>query len=78
MSRNGSGVYTKVNTFVSGNPVTAAGHNQNWDDLATEMTNSVAADGQTSMTGPFKASTGSVGWSLRPYRPSTAMRISME
>lgn len=58
MSRNGSGVYTKVNTFVSGNPVTAAGHNQNWDDLATEMTNSVAADGQTSMTGPLKASSG--------------------
>jgi microcystin-dependent protein len=61
MSRNGSGVYTKVNTFVSGNPVTAAGHNQNWDDLATEMTNSVAADGQTSMTGPLKAASGTVG-----------------
>jgi hypothetical protein len=58
MSRNGSGVYSKVNTFVSGNPVTAAGHNQNWDDLVTEMTNSVAADGQTSMTGPLKASSG--------------------
>jgi hypothetical protein len=61
MSRNGSGVYTKVNTFVSGNPVTAAGHNQNWDDLATEMTNSVAADGQTSLTGPLKAASGTVG-----------------
>lgn len=58
MARNGSGVYTKVNTFVSNNPVTAAGHNQNWDDLVTEMTNSVAADGQTSMTGPLKASSG--------------------
>jgi len=58
MSRNGSGVYTKVNTFVSGNPVTAAGHNQNWDDIATEITNSVAADGQTTMTGPLKASSG--------------------
>jgi microcystin-dependent protein len=61
MSRNGSGVYTKVNTFVSGNPVTAAGHNQNWDDLATEITNSVAADGQTTMTGPLKAASGTVG-----------------
>jgi microcystin-dependent protein len=61
MSRNGSGVYTKVNTFVSGNPVTAAGHNQNWDDIATEITNSVAADGQTSMTGPLKASSGTAG-----------------
>ena len=61
MSRNGSGVFTVVNTFVSGNTVTAAGHNQNWSDLATEMTNSVAADGQTSMTGPLKAASGSVG-----------------
>jgi microcystin-dependent protein len=61
MSRNGSGVYTKVNTFVSGNPITAAGHNQNWDDIATEITNSVAADGQTTMTGPLKAASGTVG-----------------
>jgi hypothetical protein len=59
MARNGSGTYAKVNTFVAGNSVTAAGHNQNWDDLATEMTNSVAADGQTSMTGPLKAANGS-------------------
>lgn len=58
MARNGSGTYTKVNTFTSGTTITAAGHNQNFDDLATEMTNSVAADGQTSMTGPLKASSG--------------------
>jgi len=60
MARNGSGVYSKVNTFVSGNTITAAGHNQNWDDLVSEMTNSVAADGQTTMTGPLKASSGTV------------------
>jgi hypothetical protein len=61
MARNGSGTYVKVNTFASGQPVTASGHNQNWDDLATEMTNSVAADGQTTMTGPLKAANGSEG-----------------
>jgi microcystin-dependent protein len=61
MSRNGSGVFTVPNTFVSGNPVTAAGHNQNFADIATEMTNSVAADGQTTMTGPLKAASGTVG-----------------
>jgi microcystin-dependent protein len=60
MSRNGSGVYTVVNTFVSGSTITAAGHNQNWSDLAAEITNSVAADGQTTMTGPLKASSGTV------------------
>jgi microcystin-dependent protein len=61
MSRNGSGIYSVPNTFVSGNTVTAAGHNGNWTDVATEMTNSVAADGQTSMTGPLKAANGTVG-----------------
>lgn len=59
MARNGSGTYAKINTFSDGATITAAGHNQNWDDLVTEMTNSVAADGQTSMTGPLKASNGS-------------------
>lgn len=58
MARNGSGTYSKVNTFVAGNTITAAGHNANWDDLASEMTNSVAADGQTTMTGPLKAASG--------------------
>ena len=59
MARNGSGNYTKVNTFTAGTPITAASHNQNWDDASAEITNSVAADGQTSMTGPLKASSGS-------------------
>jgi microcystin-dependent protein len=59
MARNGSGIYTKVNTFVSSNPITASAHNANWDDLALEITNSVAADGQTTMTAPLKASNGS-------------------
>ena len=59
MARNGSGTYTRVNTFVAGNTITAAGHNQNWADIETEMTNSVAADGQTTITGPIKFSVGS-------------------
>lgn len=60
MSRNGSGTFTVVNTFNSGDTITASSHNANWSDLATEMTNSVAADGQTTMTGPLKAANGSV------------------
>jgi hypothetical protein len=59
MARNGSGTYSKVNTFVAGNTITAAGHNENWDDLVTEMTNSVAADGQTTMTAGLKLANGS-------------------
>jgi hypothetical protein len=58
VARNGSGTYSVPNTFVSGNTITASGHNQNFSDLASEMTNSVAADGQTSMTGPLKAANG--------------------
>lgn len=60
MSRNGSGTFSVVNTFLAGAVITAAGHNQNWADAATEFSNSVAADGQTSMTGALKASNGTV------------------
>ncbi|MFA6984625.1 MAG: phage tail protein [Arenimonas sp.] len=58
MARNGTGTYSVVNTFASGATITASGHNQNWSDLATEMTNSVAVDGQSTMTGPLKAASG--------------------
>jgi hypothetical protein len=61
MARNGSGTYSVPNTFVSGNTITASGHNQNFSDMGTEITNSVAADGQTSMTGALKAANGTVG-----------------
>jgi len=58
MARNGSGTYSVVNTFVAGTAITAATHNANWTDIASEMTNSVAVDGQSTMTGPLKASSG--------------------
>lgn len=61
MARNGSGTYSNVNTFVSGATITAAGFNQNFSDLGSEMTNSVAVDGQSTMTGPLKAANGTVG-----------------
>ena len=60
MARNGSGTYTKaVSDFSPGGTITASDHNNLWNDAATELTNSVAADGQTSMTGPLKHSSGS-------------------
>ncbi len=61
MARNGSGTHSIPNTFVSGNSITASGHNQNFSDVSAEITNSVAADGQTSMTGPLKAANGTAG-----------------
>jgi hypothetical protein len=57
MARNGAGTYSKVNTFVAGTTITAADHNENWDDIAAEITNSLALDGQLAMTGQFKAAT---------------------
>ncbi len=60
MARNGSGTHSIPNVMVSGQPVTASGHNQNYADISSELTNSVAADGQTSMTGPLKAANGTV------------------
>lgn len=58
MSRNGTGTYTVPNTFTAGTTITASDQNENWTDIGAEMSNSVAADGQTSMTGPLKAAAG--------------------
>ncbi len=60
MARNGSGTMSIVNTFVAGNTITAAGHNQNNTDIAAEITNSVAVDGQSTLTGQLKAANGTV------------------
>lgn len=59
MSRNGSGTMTIINTMVAGTTITAAAHNENYDDIGDEITNSVAADGQTTMTGALKHASGS-------------------
>lgn len=58
MARNGSGTYTVPNTFVAGTTISSSDENQNFSDLGSEITNSVAADGQTTMTGPLKHSSG--------------------
>jgi hypothetical protein len=58
MARNGSGTMTIPNTLVSGTTITASDHNENYSDIATELTNSIAADGQTSMSGALKLASG--------------------
>lgn len=59
MPRNGSGTMTVSNTFVAGNTITASGHNTNNTDIASEISNSLALDGQSVMTGQLKAANGS-------------------
>jgi microcystin-dependent protein len=58
MPRNGSGTFSVTNTYSSGQTITAAIINANFSDVGSEITNSVAKDGQTTMTGQLKASAG--------------------
>ena len=53
MSRNGSGTYTLPagNPVVTGTTISSTWANNTMTDLASAMTDSVAADGQTPMTG---------------------------
>lgn len=75
MSRNASGTMSVINTFVSGTPIAASGHNENFQDIADELTNSVAADGQTSMTGALKASNGTAAAPALTFASSTSRGI---
>lgn len=59
MSRTGSGAYSVVNTFVEDTTISPDEVNQNFDDLGDEIANSLALDGQSSMTGQIKAAAGS-------------------
>lgn len=59
MARNGSGVYSVPNTFVPNTTMSATAVNQNFTDAGNELTNSLARDGQSSMTGPLKLDDGS-------------------
>jgi microcystin-dependent protein len=58
MPRNGSGTMAAATTFVAGATITASGHNTNATDFAAEITNSLAIDGQSTMTGAIKAANG--------------------
>jgi hypothetical protein len=60
MPRNGSGTQQTPNTFVDQTTITAGAHNANWADAASEITNSLALDGQSQMSGQLKIANGSV------------------
>lgn len=54
-----SGTYTVPNTFLPNTTMSASAVNQNFNDAGNEITNSIARDGQSAMTGQFKAIAGS-------------------
>lgn len=55
MSRNGSGVYSLPEpVFVPNTPISSAAVNSDFSDIATALTASIAADGQTPITAALK------------------------
>lgn len=60
MARNGSGTYVVPNTFVPNTPISASEINQNFSDVGTAITGSLARDGQSSMTGQLRIVDGTV------------------
>lgn len=61
MPRDGSGTYSVPNTFLPNTVMSATAVNQNFTDAGSAITQSLARDGQSSMTGQFKAIAGTVG-----------------
>ena len=62
MSRNGSGVYTlpATNPVVPGSTISTVWANGTMNDIATALTGSLAADGQTPMTGNLNANSNKI------------------
>lgn len=56
--RNGSGTYSTPNSFTTGAVISSSGVNGNFSDVGAELTNSLPRDGQSGMTGQFKAASG--------------------
>lgn len=60
MPRNGSGSYSLPQpAFVPGTVISSSSVNSDFSDIASALTASVAADGQTPITGAFKFTSGS-------------------
>jgi len=62
MSRNGSGVYSLPagNPVVTGTTISSSWANNTMNDIASALTDSVAADGQTPMTGDLDLNTNKI------------------
>ena len=78
MSRNGSGVYSLPvgNPVVTGTTISSTWANNTLTDLATAMTGSVAADGQTPMTGPLDLNSNKIVLLANGTFPNDAINLS--
>ena len=62
MPRNGSGTYSLPQpAFVPGTTISSAAVNSDLSDIATALTGSISADGQTPITGGLKITNGTTG-----------------
>ena len=64
MSRNGNGTYNLPagNPVVTGTTISSTWANNTLADMANAITGSIAADGQTTITGPLKGPSGTVAF----------------
>jgi len=62
MSRNGSGIYNLPagNPVTTGTTISSTWANTTLNDIANALTGSVAADGQTAMTGTLQMGTNNI------------------
>lgn len=66
MPRDGFGTYSVPNTFLPNTVMSATAVNANFTDAGSEITGSLARDGQSSMIGQFKAWDGTATASVLP------------
>ena len=58
MPRNGTGTFSKTNTFNPNETALSSAVNANFDDVGSEITNSLPRDGQAGMSGQLKLAAG--------------------
>jgi hypothetical protein len=61
MARNGSGTMSIINSFSANTTIESAKVNENFTDIASEITGSLPRNGEAGMTGQFKSSDGTIG-----------------
>lgn len=74
MPRNGSGTYTLPQSpFVPSTTISSSAVNSDFSDIATALTGSVAADGQTTLTGALKSASGNASLPSISFASATNM-----
>lgn len=78
MSRNGSGTYNLPagNPVVTGTTITSSWANNTLSDMANALTGSIAADGQTPITGNLNMGTNKISNMADPILAQDAVTVN--